>query len=159
MKMISKCIIAMAILPFAMQSAFAKSSMGQGDMMSQKIYSKLDLSPEQAQQIKIRMLEAKIEQVKLGEIDKKAHQQQCLAMLKEKAFDEKKAQAMIAGHQAEQAKHKLIMLKARHDAFQILTSTQQAQFEVLMQKMASPSKHKGKGHGQGKGLGKGMGMN
>ena len=153
MKVLIKYLIVIALLPLALPSAVAKPGMmGQGGMMGKKIFSQLDLTSEQEKQIDILMLEAKIEQVKLGKIDMKAHKKECLSLLKQDKFDEKQAAAMISSHQAQKALRKMIMLKARHQAYQLLSSEQKAQFELLVQQAAMMQ-------GQGMGRGKGMGRN
>lgn len=97
------------------------------------IYSQLDLTEAQKQDVSTIMQQAK------GSVDRqsrqalrKTHLAERSALMNAEQFDEDKARAMINNHQQQMIEQHVEMLKVQHQMFQVLTPEQRTKFEQLM---------------------------
>ncbi|MFT7052926.1 MAG: protein CpxP, partial [Psychromonas sp.] len=105
-----------------------------GMMTGGMMFSQLNLTTEQQQKIQsimtTAMASAGNEQNMMTSMQ--AHMAESQALLNSPAFNESKAREMISKHQTLMVDRQMQMLKARHQAFQVLTEAQKEQANTLM---------------------------
>ena len=107
-----------------------------GGNMMMGMFFQLDLSTKQQQEIQAIMTQAMAgRQVMMANMP--AYMAECQALTTAPTFDEAKARAMLAKRQGVMSENMLTMLKARHQAYQLLTPAQQEQYLILMQQMSA----------------------
>ena len=108
--------------------------MNGGMMNGGMMFSQLNLTAEQQQKIQsimtTAMASARNEQNMMTSMQ--AHMAESQALLNNPTFNESKAREMISKHQALMVDRQLQMLKAHHQAFQVLTEAQKEQANTLM---------------------------
>ena len=105
-----------------------------GGNMMMGMFFQLDLITKQ--QIQAIMTQAMAgRQVMMANMP--AYMAECQALTTAPTFDEAKARAMLAKRQGVMSENMLTMLKARHQAYQLLTPAQQEQYLILMQQMSA----------------------
>jgi len=118
-----------------MHGGMMRGGMMHGGMMyGGMMFSQLNLTNAQQQKIQSIMTTA------MGAMrgrqgmmtNMQAHMAESQSLLNSPTFDESKAREMISKHQALMVDIQLNMLKARHQAFQVLTEPQKEQFNTLM---------------------------
>ena len=113
-----------------MHGGMIHGGMMHGDMM----LSQLKLTNAQQQQIQSIMTTA-MGAARGGQsmiINMQAHMAESQSLINSPTFDESGAREMITKHHALMVDSQLNMLKARHQAFQVLTEPQKEQFNTLM---------------------------
>ena len=108
--------------------------MNDGMMNGGMMFSQLNLTTEQQQKIQsimtTAMAAARNEQNMMTSMQ--AHMAESQALLNSTTFNEAKASEVINKHQALMVDRQLQMLKAHHQAFQVLTEAQKEQVNTLM---------------------------
>jgi|GEM_PF-3103973 len=105
-----------------------------GMMHGGMMFSQLNLTTEQQQKIQSIMTTA-MASMGSGQnmmTSMQAHMAESQALLNSPTFNESKAREMISKHQALMVDRQLQMLKAHHQAFQVLTEAQKEQVNTLM---------------------------
>jgi len=113
-----------------MNGGMMHGGMMHGDM----IFSQLSLTTDQQQKIQSIMTTA-MASMSGGQnmmTSMQAHMAESQALLNSPTFNEAKAREMISKHQALMVESQLQMLKAHHQAFQVLTEAQKEQVSTLM---------------------------
>jgi len=110
--------------------------MGQGKHHGKKKnkgmgFSKLDLTDAQKLEISEIMKSVKGDKKGQKSESKMAHRASMQALVSSDSFDEDAAKALINIQQAEKAEKQLAMLKAKNEAFQLLTDEQKVKYSEL----------------------------
>ncbi len=99
--------------------------------------SQLNLTDEQLQKIR-SIMETAVSTMPQRQqqimVNMPAHMAESQLLLNNSTFDEDKAREMISKHQALMVDNQIDMLKAQHQALQVLTEQQKAQYSALMAK-------------------------
>jgi len=112
------------------------SEMGQGKHHWKKKnkgmgFSKLDLTDTQKQEIREIMQSVKGDNKGQKSESKMAHRASMQALISSDSFDEEAAKTLISVQQEEKAEKQLAMLKAKNQAFQLLTEEQKVKYSEL----------------------------
>ena len=99
----------------------------QGQHNQKMDFAKLDLSETQKQKIDAIMADVKAENQK----SKLAQRASMQALMANETFDTDAAKALMSHQQIQKAEKRLSMMKAKHEAFQVLTDDQKAKYNEL----------------------------
>ena len=110
--------------------------MNGGMMNGGMMFSSLNLTDQQVQKIQSIMTSAisAMPQRQNMMVNMPSHMAESQALLNNPTFDESKVREMISKHHALMVDNQLNMLKAHHQALQVLTVQQKEQFNTLMAK-------------------------
>ncbi|WP_413699568.1 Spy/CpxP family protein refolding chaperone [Psychromonas sp. KJ10-10] len=115
---------------------FAKKGKGkhngkhQGKRNQKMAFAKLDLSAEQKQQINEIMSAVKTEKQNA----RLAYRASMQVLMVNETFDVDAAKSLMTAQQAQKEESRLAMMKAKHQAFQLLTDEQKAKYNELKEK-------------------------
>ncbi|HIP76360.1 MAG TPA: periplasmic heavy metal sensor [Psychromonas hadalis] len=99
----------------------------------QNMFSRLDLSDAQKTEIQAIMKNAHPQRGIMNKEMRAKHQSKMQALMAAPEFDEAMARSMIEEHQKMKTERKLGMMKARHDAYQVLTEDQKEALHKMKQ--------------------------
>ena len=120
-----------------MNGGMMNGGMMNGGMMNGgMMFSSLNLTDQQFQKIQSIMTSAisAMPQRQNMMVNMPSHMAESQALLNNPTFDESKVREMIIKHHALMVDNQLNMLKAHHQALQVLTAQQKEQFNTLMAK-------------------------
>ena len=108
-------------------------SMGRNKMAHRGMgFAQLDLTDSQKQQMLTIMTSSKgNNQNRMSDEERATRQAEMQALMYSDPFDEDQAKALISQHQSKMVENRLEMMKAKHQAFQLLTDEQKTQYGEL----------------------------